>query len=169
MGRRSLHVHWRRHSHLRVIVIIARYVRGAALLMYVSLVSLQMLLPLEFLSTGVAPEWPRCLLTEMNNFVVPGQSLLSCEELVATLHLTTVHRLVCVLLCVSLQVLLSCESFLTPVAIIHSFQLLTPAGALYVLGGAIVDHLLTIGIFCVQLCWRRFFASVGLVSLKIDM
>ena len=174
MGRRSLHVHclhWRRHSHLRVVVVIARQVGGAALLMYVSLVSLQMLLPLEFLSTGVAPEWPRCLLSKMNNFVVTGQSLLSCEELVATLNLTTMHRLIRVLLCVSLQMLLSCESFLTSVAIIHSFQLLTPVGALYVLGGPVVDHLLSIGIFGVQLCWRSLCASVGLerdVSLNID-
>ena len=173
MGGRSLHVHclhWRRHSHLRLVVVIAGQVGGATLLMYVSLVPLQMLLPLEFLSTGVAPEWPRCLLSKMNNFVVTGQSLLSCEELVATLHLTTVHWLVRVLLCVSLQMLLSCESFLTPVAIIHSLQLFTPVGAFYVLGGPVVDHLLSIGIFCVQLGWRSLCASVGLerdVSLNI--
>ena len=130
--------------------------------------SLQMLLPLEFLSTGVAPERPRCFLSKMNNFVVPGEPLLSCEELVATLHLTTVNRFICVHLCVSLQMLLSRESFLTSVTLIHSFQLFAPVGAFYVLGGPIVDDLLTIGIFCVQLCWRSFCASVGLVSLNIE-
>ena len=136
--------------------------------MYVSLVSLQMLLPLELLSTCVAPEWPRSLLSEMNHFVVPGQPLLSCEELVATLNLTTMHRLIRVLLCVSLQMLLPRESFLTPVAIVHPLQLFTPVGALYVLGGPVVDDLLSIGIFCVQLCWRTFCANIGLVSLNID-
>ena len=135
--------------------------------MYVPLVSLQMLLSLEFLSTGVAPERPGRLLSEMNNFVVPGQPLLSCEELVATLNLTTMHRLIRVLLCVSLQMLLPRESFLTPVAIVHPLQLFTPVGAFYVLRGAVVDNLLTIGIFCVQLRWRSFCANIGLVSLNI--
>ena len=135
--------------------------------MYVPLVSLQMLLSLEFLSTGVAPERPGRLLSEMNNFVVPGQPLLSCEELVAALHLATMHRLIRVLLCVSLQMFFPCESFLAPVAVIHSFQLFTPVGAFYVLRGAVVDNLLTIGIFCVQLRWRSFCANIGLVSLNI--
>ena len=60
-----------------------------------------------------------------------------------------------------------CESFLAPVAVIHSFQLFTPVGAFYVLRGAVVDNLLTIGIFCVQLRWRSFCANIGLVSLNI--
>ena len=137
-------------------------------MMYVSLVSLQMLLPLEFLVTCGAPERPRCLLSEMNNFVVAGQPLLSCEELVAALHLATMHWLICVLFGVPLQMLLSCESFLAPVTIIHPFQLFTPIRAFYVLGRPVVDDLLTIGIFCVQLRWRSFCANIGLVSLNID-
>ena len=136
--------------------------------MYVSLVSLQMLLPLEFLVTGGAPERPRCLLSQMNNFVVAGQPLLSREELVAALHLATMHWLICVLFCVSLQMFLSCESFLAPVTIIHSFQLFPPIRPFYVLGGPVVDNLLAIGIFCVQLGWRSFCANIGLVSLNID-
>ena len=97
--------------------------------MYVSLVSLQMLLPLKFLSTGVAPERSGCLLSKMNNFVMSGQPLLSREELLTALHLATMHWLVRMLFCVSLQMFLPCESFFTSITIIHSFKLFTPVGA----------------------------------------
>ena len=110
--------------------------------MYVPLVSLQMLLSLEFLSTGVAPERPGRLLSEMNNFVVPGQPLLSCEELVAALHLATMHRLIRVLLCVSLQMFFSCERLVTITAIIHSLHFHTPAVMFKVLLRPVIsDHL----------------------------
>ena len=89
--------------------------------MNISLVSLQVLFPLELLSAGIAPEWPGCLLSQVNNFVVPGKPLLSGEELIASLHLATMHWFVCVLLCVSLQMFFPCESLFASTTVIHSF------------------------------------------------
>jgi len=85
----------------------------------------------------------------MNNFVMSGQPLLSREELLTALHLATMHWLVRMLFCVSLQMFLPGKRLLAVGAVVDPLHLFS-AGIAFLL--AIAQVTLTLDRFLDLLC-----------------
>ena len=71
---------------------------------------------------------------------MPCQPLLSGIRFVTANYLTSVHRLICMTLCMSLKVLLSSECLITITAIIHTLHFHTSAVMFKVLLRAVIGN-----------------------------
>lgn len=91
-----------------------------------------------------APKRPLWLLAQMCHLIMPCQPLLSGIRFVTANYLTSVHRLICMTLCMSLKVLLSSECLITITAIIHTLHFHTSAVMFKVLLRAVIGNHLAI-------------------------